>query len=82
MIWNNGDGNDDNEGDAGVDETLITEGTADDENDRHAERRRLPLRSRTTAPFGVNIEQRREAVAHVVLGQRQAHDRSRASACR
>ncbi len=32
IIWNNGDGNDTNEGDAGVDETVITEGTADDEN--------------------------------------------------
>jgi Ca2+-binding RTX toxin-like protein len=32
IIWNNGDGNDLNEGDAGVDETLIVEGTADDGN--------------------------------------------------
>ena len=30
MIWNNGDGNDDNNGGAGVDETLITAGTAND----------------------------------------------------
>ena len=30
MIWNNGDGFDPNEGEAGVDETLITNGTADD----------------------------------------------------
>ena len=27
MIWNNGDGNDDNLGGDGVDETLITAGT-------------------------------------------------------
>jgi Ca2+-binding RTX toxin-like protein len=32
IIWNNGDGNDVNEGDGGIDETLITEGNADDEN--------------------------------------------------
>ena len=32
IIWNNGDGDDINEGDAGVDETLIVEGTADDGN--------------------------------------------------
>jgi Ca2+-binding RTX toxin-like protein len=32
IIWNNGDGDDINEGDAGVDETLILEGTADDGN--------------------------------------------------
>jgi Ca2+-binding RTX toxin-like protein len=32
IIWNNGDGDDLNEGDAGVDETLIVEGTADDGN--------------------------------------------------
>ena len=32
IIWNNGDGNDINEGDAGVDETLIVEGNADDGN--------------------------------------------------
>jgi Ca2+-binding RTX toxin-like protein len=32
MIWNNGDGKDVNVGGAGVDETLITEGTADDLN--------------------------------------------------
>ena len=30
MIWNNGDGTDDNHGGAGVDETLITAGTAND----------------------------------------------------
>ncbi|HEY6891875.1 MAG TPA: calcium-binding protein, partial [Solirubrobacter sp.] len=32
IIWNNGDGNDRNEGGNGVDETLIVEGTADDNN--------------------------------------------------
>jgi Ca2+-binding RTX toxin-like protein len=32
IIWNNGDGDDTNEGDAGVDETLVIEGTADDGN--------------------------------------------------
>jgi Ca2+-binding RTX toxin-like protein len=32
IIWNNGDGNDRNEGGNGVDETLIVEGTADDTN--------------------------------------------------
>jgi Ca2+-binding RTX toxin-like protein len=32
VIWNNGDGNDTFEGDGGIDETLITEGNADDEN--------------------------------------------------
>ena len=46
IIWNNGDGNDINEGDAGVDETLITEGTADDGNVGHAGRRDHALRPR------------------------------------
>ena len=32
IIWNNGDGNDTNQAGAGVDETLITEGNADDQN--------------------------------------------------
>ena len=32
IIWNNGDGNDTNNGGAGLDETLITEGNADDQN--------------------------------------------------
>ena len=30
IIWNNGDGNDTNQGGAGLDETLITQGNADD----------------------------------------------------
>ena len=30
IIWNNGDGNDINQGGAGIDETLITQGNADD----------------------------------------------------
>lgn len=32
IIWNNGDGNDVNQGGAGLDETLVTEGNADDQN--------------------------------------------------
>ena len=44
MIWNNGDGNDNNDGGAGVDETLITAGTADDDMTVKPSGARLPLR--------------------------------------
>ena len=48
MIWNNGDGNDTNNGDAGVDETLITGATADDEMTVTPSRRAHPLRPHAT----------------------------------
>ena len=56
MIWNNGDGTDDNNGDAGVDEALITAGTANDVIDGQASRRDHPLRPAPNAPFGINMK--------------------------
>ena len=52
MIWNNGDGTDDNNGGDGVDETLITAGTANDDDDRQAAPARLTRFDRNNAPFG------------------------------
>jgi Ca2+-binding RTX toxin-like protein len=54
MIWNNGDGNDVNEGGAGVDETLITAGNADDVMAVTANGART-LFNRTNAAFSVDM---------------------------
>lgn len=55
MIWNNGDGKDVNEGGAGVDETLITEGAAADLNKITAIAGGRTFFERTNANFTVDI---------------------------
>ena len=56
MIWNNGDGNDINDGGDGVDETLVTEGTADRRQTRDAPvAGRVLFLDRTNAPFSVDM---------------------------
>ena len=56
MIWNNGDGTDTNDGDAGVDETLITRPRHDDQMTvaKHGAGRVLFARA-TNAPFTVDM---------------------------
>ena len=79
IIWNNGDGNDTNEGDAGVDETLITEGNADDGNAVTQSGAAMHFDARQRAASRSTPPTRREAVADVLLGQRHARDRRAAS---
>ena len=55
MIWNNGDGNDINNGGAGVDETLITAGTADD-NMTVKPQGAVTRFDRSNAPFAIDME--------------------------
>jgi Ca2+-binding RTX toxin-like protein len=55
MIWNNGDGTDDNFGDAGADETLITAGTANDVM-TVVQQGAITRFDRTNAPFGINMD--------------------------
>ena len=70
-IWNNGDGNDTYQAGAGVDETLITEGNADDVNAITQDGSGRALRAHER---GVHrrLGRHREAVADVLLGQRRA----------
>ena len=82
IIWNNGDGNDINEGDAGVDETLITEGIADDGNACHAERRDHALRRASSAGVqSLRSTPMEKLSLHVLLGQRHADHAARACRC-
>ncbi len=55
MIWNNGDGKDVNEGGAGVDETLITEGAAADQMKLSPRDGGRTFFERTNAPFTVDM---------------------------
>ena len=57
MIWNNGDGNDTNDGDAGADQVLITNGAADDQMKVSPARGagRTLFDRAPTAPFTVDI---------------------------
>ncbi len=67
-IWNNGDGNDTNQAGPGVDETLITEGNADDVNTITQVGAAVHF-ARTNAPFTRRLRVDTErAVAHVLLG--------------
>ena len=56
MIWNNGDGNDTNEGGDGADETLVTEGTAADDTHVTAPVAGRFFLNRTNAPFSVDMD--------------------------
>src|SRR4051812_12118516 len=55
MIWNNGDGRDTNVGGGGVDETLITEGAADDDNSI-TQNGAITHFERSNAPFSVDMD--------------------------
>jgi Ca2+-binding RTX toxin-like protein len=55
MIWNNGDGNDTDDGGDGVDETLITAGTADDDMNVTAPVAGRVLFNRVNAGFSVDM---------------------------
>src|SRR5829696_1349414 len=55
MIWNNGDGNDHNEGGDGIDETLITTGSADDQMTITPLAGGRTFFDRSNAPFNVNM---------------------------
>jgi Ca2+-binding RTX toxin-like protein len=55
MIWNNGDGHDANDGDAGADETLITNGAADDQMTVTNLAAGRVLFDRSNAPFTVDM---------------------------
>ena len=55
MIWNNGDGNDTNDGDAGADQVLITNGAADDQMKVSPLAGGRTLFERTNNPFTVDI---------------------------
>jgi Ca2+-binding RTX toxin-like protein len=55
MIWNNGDGNDINEGGDGIDETLITAGSADDQMTITPLPGGRTFFDRSNAPFNVNM---------------------------
>jgi Ca2+-binding RTX toxin-like protein len=56
MIWNNGDGFDENNGGAGVDETLVTAGTADDDMTVDVSGTKTKFH-RNNAPFDVDMDQ-------------------------
>jgi Ca2+-binding RTX toxin-like protein len=55
MIWNNGDGNDTNDGDAGADQVLITNGAADDQMKVSPLAGGRTLFERANNPFTVDI---------------------------
>ena len=55
MIWNNGDGDDLNDGEGGVDETLITAGTANDDMNVTAPVAGRVLFKRVNAAFSVDM---------------------------
>jgi Ca2+-binding RTX toxin-like protein len=55
MIWNNGDGHDLNEGEAGADETLVTNGTADDQIAVTPLAGGRTFFERTNAPFTIDM---------------------------
>jgi Ca2+-binding RTX toxin-like protein len=55
MIWNNGDGVDTNEGEAGADEVVITNGAADDQMSLAPGAPGRTLFSRANNPFSVDI---------------------------
>ena len=56
MIWNNGDGNDDNNGGAGVDTTLVTAGTANDDMIVNSPVGDTTKFHRNNAPFDVDMK--------------------------
>ena len=68
MIWNNGDGSDTNDGDAGADETLDHRPQHDRRHDGRQQRRRARAASpaRPRAAFTVDIGTDREALAHAL----------------
>src|SRR4051812_21869773 len=55
MIWNNGDGSDLNEGEAGADEVLVTNGAADDQMSVAALGAGRTLFARSNNPFSVDM---------------------------
>ena len=57
MIWNNGDGSDTDNGGAGVDETLITAGTANDDMVVNTPVGSVTKFHRNNAPFDVDMDQ-------------------------
>ena len=77
MIWNNGDGNDDNLGGDGVDETLITAGTANDSMTVKPQGA-VTRFDRSNAAVQRQHEHGRAARHHVLLRQRQRSPPTRA----